>query len=67
MGENSKILCFNMAVIVTSLSYFVDYYGWTAQHGHLGVGAGRNVDRKLFPLFQREIGFTPREVKQLRE
>ena len=41
--------------------------GWTAQHSHLGVGARGYVDRKLLRLFQREMGFTPREVKQLRE
>ena len=41
--------------------------GWTAQHSHLGVGARGYVDRKLLQLFQREMGFTPREVKQLRE
>ena len=41
--------------------------GWTAQHSHLGVGARGFVDRKLLQLFQREMGFTSREVKQLRE
>ena len=41
--------------------------GWTAQHSHLGVGARGYVDRKLLRLFQHEMGFTPREVKQLRE
>ena len=41
--------------------------GWTAQHSHLGVGARGYVDRKLLRLFQQEMGFTPKEVKQLRE
>ena len=41
--------------------------GWTAQHSHLGVGARGYVDRKLLQLFQHEMGFTSREVKQLRE
>ena len=41
--------------------------GWTAQHSHLGVGARGYVDRKLLRLFQHEMGFTPKEVKQLRE
>ena len=41
--------------------------GWTAQHSHLGVGARGYVDRKLLHLFQYEMGFTPKETKQLRE
>ena len=41
--------------------------GWTAQHSHLGVGARGYVDRKLLQLFQHEMGFMSREVKQLRE
>ena len=32
------------------------------QHSHLGVGA-----RKLLHLFQYEMGFKPKEMKQLRE
>ena len=41
--------------------------GWTAQHSHLGVEARGYVDGKLLQLFQRKMGFTPREMKQLRE
>ena len=41
--------------------------GLSAQHSHLSVGARGYVDRKLLQLFQREMGFTSREVKQLRE
>ena len=37
------------------------------QHSHLGVGARGYVERKLLWLFQHEMGFTPKEVKQLRE
>jgi hypothetical protein len=41
--------------------------GWTADHSHLGVGARGYVDRKLLRLFRWEMGFTAKEVKQLRE
>ena len=41
--------------------------GWTASHSHLGVGARGYVDKKLLHLFRSEMGFSPIEVKQLRE
>ena len=41
--------------------------GWTVQFSHMGVGARGYVDRKLLHLFQHEMGFTPNEVKKLRE
>ena len=41
--------------------------GWTADHSRLVVRARGYVDRKLLQLFRHEMGFTPNEVKQMRE
>ena len=41
--------------------------GWQVYLSHLGVGARGYVDWKLLRLFKDEMGFTPLEVKQLRE
>ena len=41
--------------------------GWQVHLSHLGVGARGYVDWKLLRLFKDEMGFTPLEVKRLRE